>query len=107
MAEGDDRIEIQLSTALRRNPRVEYRSLGDEGSGVLLHLDTAAYHGLNPVGALIWSLLENEMTFDALLDALRRELKETPDTFQQEIAEFLGQLAERDLIHRRDGGVSG
>jgi hypothetical protein len=107
MAQGDDKIEFRPSTVLRRNQRVEYRSLGDEESGVLLHLDTAAYHGLNPVGALTWSLLEDGITFEALLDRLRRELDETPDTFQEEIAEFLGQLAERDLIYHEEGSGSG
>lgn len=107
MAESNDKIEILPSSMLRRNPRVEYRSLGDEEGGVLLHLDTAAYHGLNPVGALTWSLLEDGITFEALLDRLRQELKETPDTFQEEIADFLGQLAERNLILHEEGNGSG
>src|SRR5919106_83988 len=100
-------IEIRPSTVLRRNPRVEYRSLGDDEGGVLLHLDTAAYHGLNPVGALIWSLLEDGATFEALLVGLKRELKDTPDTFQEEIAEFLAELAERNLILHEEGNGSG
>ena len=49
---------IEETTILRRNPRVEYRGMGEREGGVLLHLDTAAYHGLNEVGALIWRLLE-------------------------------------------------
>jgi Coenzyme PQQ synthesis protein D (PqqD) len=83
---------------LRRNPRVEFRSLGDEEGGVLLHLDTAAYHGLNGVGALAWSLLEG-VTFEKLLEELRSQLEGIPPTFEEEIAEFLSDLAERDLIH--------
>lgn len=107
MAQGDDTVEIRPSTLLRRNPRVEYRSLGEEESGVLLHLDTAAYHGLNPVGALTWSLIEDGITFEALLDRLRQELNDLPDTFEGEIAGFLGQLAQRDLIYKEEGDGSG
>jgi hypothetical protein len=77
---------------------VEFRSLGDEEGGVLLHLDTAAYHGLNGVGALAWSLLEG-VTFERLLEELRSQLEGVPPTFEEEIAEFLSDLAERDLIH--------
>jgi hypothetical protein len=38
---------IDDATVVRRNATVEYRSLGDEGGGVLLHVGTGAYHGLN------------------------------------------------------------
>jgi hypothetical protein len=85
-------------TVLRRNPRVEYRGLGEGEGGVLLHLDTAAYHGLNEVGSLVWSLLADPMEFNVLIGELRARLEQVPPMFEQEIAEFLDELAERDLI---------
>lgn len=91
-------VKPDHSTVLLRNPRVEYRSLGDEEGGVLLHLDTAAYHGLNGVGALAWSLLDG-MTFGKLLQELRSRLEGIPPTFEEEIGEFVRDLAERDLVH--------
>jgi hypothetical protein len=89
---------IEATTVLRRNPRVEYRSMGEGEGGVLLHLDTAAYHGLNEVGALIWRLLEEPKAFDTLLQELRDQLKEVPPQFEEEIRQFLGELAERGLL---------
>jgi hypothetical protein len=89
---------IEDKTVLRRNPRAEFRSMGEGEGGVLLHLDTAAYHGLNEVGALIWSRLEGPMAFEALLQELRAQLNEVPVGFEEEIRQFLGELAERDLI---------
>jgi hypothetical protein len=89
---------IEETTVLRRNPRVEYRSMGEGEGGVLLHLDTAAYHGLNEVGALIWRLLEEPKPFDVLLPELRGELQELPSRFEDEIRQFLNELAERELI---------
>jgi hypothetical protein len=89
---------IEETTVLRRNPRVEYRSMGEGEGGVLLHLDTAAYHGLNEVGALIWRLLEEPKPFDVLLRELKGELQEVPSRFEDEIRQFLSELAERDLI---------
>ena len=62
---------IDATTLLRRNPRVESRSMGEGEGGVLLHLDTAAYHGLNEVGVLIWSLLEEPKAFEAPHQELR------------------------------------
>jgi Coenzyme PQQ synthesis protein D (PqqD) len=94
---------LEPSTVLRRNPRVEFRSVGDEEGGVLLHLDTAAYHGLNGVGALAWSLLDG-ITFQKLLEELREQLEGIPPTFEEEIAEFVEDLAERDLVHYGESG---
>ena len=89
---------IEETTVLSRNPRVEYRSMGEGEGGVLLHLDTAAYHGLNEVGALIWRLLEEPKPLDVLLRELRGELQEVPSRFEDEIRQFLSELVERDLI---------
>jgi hypothetical protein len=89
---------IHTTTLLRRNPRVESRSMGEGEGGVLLHLDTAAYHGLNEVGVLIWSLLEEQKPLDVLLQELRDQLQEVPPGFEDEIRQFLDDLAERDLI---------
>jgi hypothetical protein len=89
---------IEATTVLRRNPRVEYRSMGEGEGGVLLHLDTAAYHGLNEVGALIWRLLEEPTAFDTLLQELRDRLQQVPPQFEEEIGQFVDELAERGLV---------
>jgi hypothetical protein len=89
---------IDSTTLLRRNPRVESRSMGEGEGGVLLHLDTAAYHGLNEVGVVIWSLLEEQKRLDVLLQELRHQLQDVPPGFEGEIRQFLTDLAERDLI---------
>jgi hypothetical protein len=80
------------------NPRVEFRRLADGEGAVLLHLDTAAYHGLNEVGTFIWGTLDSGVTFPELIDRLRAALKDPPDTLEADIRAFLDELAERDLI---------
>jgi hypothetical protein len=94
---------IEATTVLRRNPRVEYRSMGEGEGGVLLHLDTAAYHGLNEVGALIWRLLEEPTAFDTLLQELRDRLQQVPPQFEEEIGQFVDELAERGLVEPAPG----
>jgi len=44
---------IRPTDVLRRSPRVAYRELGGDRGGVLLQLDTGAYHGVDRIGALI------------------------------------------------------
>jgi hypothetical protein len=89
---------VDGGTIVKRSPRVEFRSLGEGEGGVLLHLDTAAYHGLNEVGCLIWKLLDDQPRFSALLTDLKTRLEQLPPTFEAEISEFLDDLAERGLV---------
>lgn len=89
---------VEAGAIVKRNPRVEFRSLGEGEGGVLLHLDTAAYHGLNEVGCLIWKLLDDQPTFTVLVADLRARLEQLPPTFEAEISEFLDELAQRDLV---------
>jgi Coenzyme PQQ synthesis protein D (PqqD) len=95
-----------LSTVIRRNERVEYRSLGDGEGGVLLHLGTAAYHGVNEVGAMVWTLLEG-ITVQQLLDEMRTRLTSTPPSLEKDVEEFLRELAERDLVSYDTGAEFG
>lgn len=84
--------------AIRRNPQVVYRELAGDGGGVLLHLESGAYHGLNETGSLIWDLLDGERDFTALVADLREQLDDAPDDLGAETERFLAALRERDLI---------
>jgi Coenzyme PQQ synthesis protein D (PqqD) len=83
--------------AIRRNPQVVYRALAGEG-GVLLHLESGAYHGLNEVGTLIWGLLDEEKTLDELVEGLRGQLLDPPDDLRGDVERFVADLRERDLL---------
>lgn len=85
---------------IRRNPQVVYRELAGEGGGVLLHLESGAYHGLNETGSLIWDLIDGERTFDVLVAELRLRLDGAPEDLDAETERFLADLRERDLIAR-------
>ena len=84
--------------AIRRNPQVVYRELAGDGGGVLLHLESGAYHGLNETGSLIWNLLDGERDFTALVAELHDQLDDAPDDVGAEIERFLADLRERDLL---------
>ena len=92
------RDSIDATTVIRRNDRVVSRNLAGESGAVLLHLDTAAYHGVNEVGGLVWSLLDNGITFQALISRLGDHLEEAPASLAQDIAGFLQDLSRRNLV---------
>jgi hypothetical protein len=90
--------EIRTESMVRRNPRAIYRKMGEDSGGVILHLDSAAYHSVNATGSLIWDLLESEKTFEDLVAELKQRQPDFPSDIEADVAEFIGELRERDLI---------
>jgi hypothetical protein len=88
---------VKLDTMIRRNPKAVFREFED-GAGVLLHLETTAYHGVNRVGALIWRLLDTEVTFGHLMEGLRDRLDGAPESLEEDVTQFIDELRERDLV---------
>ena len=92
-------MPIDSRALVRRNSRVVYRPLGGEEGAVVLHLDTAAYFGLNEVGSLIWSLVGDDGASVAQLrDGVRAEVDSPPPSLDDDVDRFVGDLVERDLL---------
>lgn len=91
-------LVISSDTVVRRSPRAAFHQLDDAQGGVLLHVDTGAYHGLNRVGALIWEMLEQPLPLRTLLDSLRTRFEDPPPAMADEVNAFLRDLNTRDLI---------
>ena len=70
----------------------------EDGSAVVLHLDTSQYHGVNEVGAVIWELTELEPTFEDLVAAVRERVEDPPADIEAEVEAFVYALNERGLI---------
>jgi hypothetical protein len=89
---------VEGSTVIIRNPRVEFRKLADGGGAVLLNLETAAYHGLNETGSLIWETVEQGMTLEDLIPRVASSFEDAPAELVDEITAFVENLVERDLL---------
>lgn len=83
-----------------RNPQVIFQVLGEGEDGVLLNLETAAYFSLNPLGALIWQLLEEPAALETILDGVRTAVDDAPPSVRADVEQFLGELLARDLLTR-------
>lgn len=89
---------IAAADLIARNPRTAFHPLSEGQGGVLLHLDTGAYHGINAVGFLVWELLEEQRSFDQLIEMLRSRVEDAPPTLDAEIAGFVSDLRARELL---------
>lgn len=89
---------IGTESKVRRNPNVVARDLAEEEGGVLLHLVSGEYHGVNPVGLAIWELLEEERTVGDVVTGLRARVEDPPPQLEADVLRFLQQVHERDLV---------
>lgn len=80
-----------------RNPKVVHSRLA-QGEIVLLHLESGAYHELNPIGAVIWDLLDGNRSVAQIVDEVRERVDDAPDDLEEIVVAYLARLRERDLI---------
>jgi hypothetical protein len=68
------------------------------GEAAIVNLKNGVYYGLDPVGARIWNLIREPMTFAELCGSLAREYDVDGARLESDIREFIGQLAEQGLV---------
>lgn len=83
---------------LTPNHNAVFRKLGGTEGGVLVHQSTTAYFRVNGLGARIWELVTEEVTFGELVSHLRQELENPPADLENDTSAFLRELIGRDLI---------
>lgn len=89
-------------TRLRRNPNVVARALASGQGGVLLHLDTGAYHSLNAVGQAIWDLVDGERSVREIVQLVRERVADAPPQLDADVMGFLSSALQRDLVSASD-----
>lgn len=65
---------------------------------VVLHLSNGTYFGLDPVGALLWESLSHGELPSHACEVILSRYEIDRETVENDLREFLGELAEGDLI---------
>ena len=83
------------------HPQVLFTEI-DDGTGVLLHLDTKFYFTLNATGVVVWkALVEPAPDLDAIADRLAAQFRVTADVARRDVVAVLdGLLADRLVASR-------
>lgn len=81
---------------LRRHREIAWQRIGDEA--VVMSLAEGRVLGLNPTGALLWSLLE-ERDEDGLVAAVVERFATDALHARDDVRDFLSMLRERGLVH--------
>lgn len=72
------------------------------GEAVILNLGSGEYFGLDPVGARVWSLIQEPRSVREVRDSLLEEYDVEPDVCERDILELLKQMAAEGLIEVKD-----
>jgi hypothetical protein len=89
---------MDRSTRVRRNPAVVSRPLSESEGGVLLHLESGAYHRFNPIGFAVWELLDDEMSVADLITGIQARVADAPPELERDVLGFVEAAIARDLI---------
>jgi hypothetical protein len=92
------RAAIDIDSTPRQNPNVAYRPLAAGRGGVLLHLESGEYHGINELGCLIWELVDGDRSVADVVEAVRLQVDDAPPHLTDDVVGFLDGMRERDLV---------
>ena len=73
------------------------------GEAVILDLKRGVYHGLDPTGARIWSLIQQCRAVHEIRDSILAEYDVEPQRCEADVIALIAQLAEKGLVEVCDG----
>src|SRR4030042_693275 len=79
------------------NPVVVLREEFDDWA-VLFNPDTAEAVGINPIGVVIWKLLNGDRHVTAIVEALHNHFSAIPETAADDVLAFVEHLADRGFV---------
>jgi hypothetical protein len=90
--------------AIRLSDESRIAASGDQiscdlaGEAVILNLKNGTYYGLDPVGASVWSLIQEPKTFGEIRQALLGIYSVDGQALESDLQELLIQFSEQGLI---------
>ena len=68
------------------------------GEAAIVNLNNGVYYGLDPVGARVWNLMREPVTFASVVDSMLAEYQVDRPTLERDLRAFVNQLAEQGLV---------
>jgi hypothetical protein len=87
---------VTLAQILIRSDDVLVQEVG--GEAVLLDLASEKYFGLDPVGSRIWSLIDGEVSLDAIHQKLCAEYDAEPERIRNDLIVLAKTLLDEGLV---------
>jgi hypothetical protein len=69
-----------------------------DGEVAILNMNNGVYYGLNPIGAVIWELIENSVNVAQIIALVLTEYDVEKDLCRRDIFELLEELLKNGLV---------
>jgi SynChlorMet cassette protein ScmD len=79
------------------NPVVVLREEFDDWA-VLFNPDTAEAVGINPVGVVVWKLMDGERDLEKIVAEVKDRFADVPDTAAEEVSWFVSDLTQKGFV---------
>jgi Coenzyme PQQ synthesis protein D (PqqD) len=91
-------MELRISDQSRISVSKDQVSCDLAGEVAILNLKNGVYYGLDPIGANIWTLIQEPRTFAEVREALLDRYEVDQPRLESDLRELLAQLADQGLI---------
>jgi hypothetical protein len=82
---------------MQPHPQALFTEL-DDGTGVLLHLETKFYFTLNPTAVVVWKALAEGASRGAIADKLTAAFRVERDVAERDVAAILEEMLSGGLV---------
>ena len=89
---------MSMETKILRRNIEKYLEAKVDGEMVLMHLDTAAYFGMDKTTTHIWELLEDRMSLDQLVGKLTTLYDVDAETCKSDILPVVQDMIEKEFL---------
>lgn len=69
-----------------------------DGETVMMGIETGKYYNLGKMGGVIWALLEQPVSVDAVIEQLLEKYEVTRQQCEEEVIDFLKQIQKEGLV---------
>lgn len=90
------------NTILKRNSD-DFLCTEVDGETVIMNAETGQYFGFNSVSTDIWNFMEDEITFNSLIEKLVSEYEVEKSVCDQQTRSVLASMLVRKIISKEEG----
>jgi hypothetical protein len=72
------------------------------GEAVMLNMQSGVYYGTDDIGALVWNLLDEPRSVEAIRDTILEQYSVDADRCEQDLLAFLNEMEAAGLVEIQD-----
>ena len=73
------------------------------GEAVVLNMKSGTYYGMDQVGALVWSLVDEPRTLEYIREAILQQFEVERESCERDLIAFLYEMESAELISIENG----